>query len=425
MNTQMVGWVSLVVFVLTVIIGVKRKINLGILAIAVSFLMGFFVLTDGGSLSSIELKGIPITSLFPLNLFWMIVSVSILLNIGTVNGSFDIVIKKMVGLIKGRRSLIPVFLFLIVMVGCSLGAGTTGAVVLLCTIAVTIAKDQKIDPVFILLSVLTGASAAAGSPVAVIGMICNSFSEETWGEPIAPYHMFPSTALMSIALFAVVYILFKGWRLERYPVQQKTELPKLNKKQIMTLMGMAVFIVLAIVIKLEIGLCAFLVAAVLLLLGCADEKQVIAEVPWQSTIMICGMCMLIGVVKLAGGMELLTNMLTRFITPFTAKPIYSLIGSLLSMVSSITGVVLPTMLPTIPEVAAQTGQDPYALITALAYGANITCASPISSMGAIAVGIMSSIKEWDSGQIFKKMLLYTGILMAAAAVFSNIFIFGS
>ena len=422
MSSQMIGWVSLLVFLLTVIIGVKRKINLGILAIAVSFLFGFFVLTDGGSLSSVELKGTPITSLFPLNLFWMIVSVSILLNIGTVNGSFDIVIKKMVGLVKGRRSLIPIFLFLIVLVGCSLGAGTTGAVVLLCTIAVTIARDQKIDPVFILLSVLTGATAAAGSPVAVIGMICNNFSMETWGEQIAPYHMFPGTTLMSVASFVLVYILFRGWKLERFPKQPKADVEKLNQKQIITLIGMAVFIILAIGLKFEIGLCAFLVAAILLLLGCAEEKQVIAEVPWRSTIMICGMCMLIGVVNLAGGMELLTNMLSRFITPYTAKPIYSLIGSLLSMVSSITGVVLPTMLPTIPEVAASVGQDPYSLVTALAFGANITCSSPISSMGAIAVGIMSTIKEWDSDKIFKKMLLFTVVLMAASAVFSAILI---
>ena len=415
MSAQMMGWVSLLVFVLVIVIGVKRKVNLGILAIAAAFLFGFFIRTEGGSLSCVELKGRPVTSLFPLELFWMIVSVSILLNIGTVNGSFDIVIQKLVGLVKGRRALIPVYLFVIVLVGCSLGAGTTGAVVLLCTLAVNIARDQEIDPVFTLLSVLTGASAAAGSPVAVIGMICNDFSVKTWGEQAAPYHMFPGTVLMSVASFAVVYVLFRGWRLKPFPVQQERKVQKADRKQIMTLCGMVLFLVLAIGVGFEIGLCAFLIAAALLLLGCADEKQVIAEVPWQSVLMICGMCMLIGVVNLAGGMGLLTDFLSRFMTPFTGKPLYSLIGSLLSMVSSITGVVLPTMLPTIPEVAAQTGQNPYALMTALAFGANITCSSPVGSMGAIAVGIMSSVKEWDADRIFKRMLLYTVILMAVAA----------
>ena len=45
MNMQMIGWVSLVVFILTIVIGIKKKVNLGILAIAVGFVLGFFVMT--------------------------------------------------------------------------------------------------------------------------------------------------------------------------------------------------------------------------------------------------------------------------------------------------------------------------------------------------------------------------------------------
>ena len=61
MNMQMIGWVSLVVFILTIVIGIKKKVNLGILAIAVGFVLGFFVMTEGGSMSSLALSGKPIT----------------------------------------------------------------------------------------------------------------------------------------------------------------------------------------------------------------------------------------------------------------------------------------------------------------------------------------------------------------------------
>jgi len=422
MGTTVLGGISLIIFVLTIVIGMKKKVNLGILAFAVAFLLGLFVYIDGGSMSSPALKGTPVTSLFPFNIFWLALSVSLMLNIGTANGTFDLIIGKLVGLAKGRRALIPVLIFAIMFIACSAGAGSAGVVVLLSTIAATIAKDQDIDPVFMLLSVLSGATVAIGSPFAVIGIVCNSFSEEIWGERIAPSYMYPRAAAMAILTFAVIYIIFRGWKLKRRPVEKNFS--KLNLKQRITLGGFAAFIILTIIAGFEMGLAAFLVTAVLLLLKCADEKKIIEEVPWASILLICGMCVLIGVVKAAGGIDLLTSLLSRLMNHYTVKPIYSIIGSLLAMVSSVTGVVLPTLIPTIPDIAKSTWTNPYALVTALAYGANITCASPISSMGAIALGIMGSNPEYDTASLFKKMLSISFILMGVAAVWAAIGIAG-
>jgi len=424
MSTAVIGWTSLGILIATIILGVKKNVNLGILAIGVSFLLGFFVYVEGGVMSAPALKGKPITSLFPFDIFWMTVSVSLMLNVGTVNGTFDIIIKRLVNLAHGRRALIPVYIFFIVFLACSVGAGTIGVVVLLCTLTSTIAKDQDIDPVFMLLSAICGSTIGVGSPVAVIGIVCNSFSKQLWGEPIAPSYMYPRSAMMAVLTFAAVYILFKGWKLERWPQTEKAAVSKLNREQILTLMGLAVFILLAIVLKFDMGLSAFLIAAILLLFGCADEKRVIAEVPWSSILLISGMCMFIGIIQIAGGMDLLTKALSGLMNRYTVKPLYSVIGSLLAMVSSATGVVLPSMIPTIPEIAAQTGVNPYALVTALAYGANITCASPLGSMGAIALGIMSTNPQWDSSALFKKMLLYVVILTGISALWAALGVAG-
>lgn len=420
MNTEIIGWISLIVFVLTIVIGIKRKVNLGILAIAVGFILGFFVYVEGGAMSAIDLKGKPITGLFPFNIFWMILSVSIMLNICSVNGAFDIVIKKLVGLAGGRRALIPIYVFVLMMIACALGMGTSGVVVLLCTIAANIAKDQDIDPIFMLLSVLTGTTVSIGSPVAVVGIICNGYSEELWGEQIAPSYMLPHAIILALLSFAVVYIIFKGWKLERWPKTKAEDIQKLDSKQIISLIGMLVFIVLSIVLKFDLGLSAFLVAAVLLLLKCADEKKVIATVPWSSVLLISGMCMLIGIVQIAGGMTLLTNLLKTMMNRYTVKPLYSIIGSLLAMVSSITGVILPSMIPTIPEIATATGVNPYSIVTALAFGSNCTVTCPVSSMGAIALGIMSTNPKWDADSLFKRLFIWAFIMMGVAAVLAGI-----
>lgn len=418
MNTLVIGWVSLAVFVGTIILGIKRNMNLGILAVSVSFLLGFFVYVEGGAMSAAKLNGTPITSLFPFNIFWLTLSVSLMLNVGSVNGTFDVIIKKMVGLTKGRRSLIPIYIFVIMFIACSAGAGSSGVVVLLCTIAATLADDQDIDPVFMLLSVLSGSSVSIGSPVAMMGIICNSFSEELWGESIAPGYMYPRSAVMAVLSFAVIYIMFRGWKLERWPEEKQEEAAKLKREQKITLLGLLVFVILSIILKYEMGLIAFLVTAALLLLKCADEEKVIKEVPWSSILLIVGMCMLISVVRIAGGMDLVTTALSKLMNQYTVKPLYSILGSLLAMVSSLTGVVLPTMIPTVPEIAVQTGVNPYSIVTALAYGGNITCASPLCSMGAIALGIMSTNPKWDSSELFKKMLLYSFILMGTAALWA-------
>ncbi|MCU6735108.1 SLC13 family permease [Diplocloster agilis] len=424
MNSVALGWIALLVFILTIVIGVKRKLNLGILAFAVAFVFGLFVKVDGGAMSSVGLKGVPVTSLFPFNIFWLTLSVSLMLNVGSSNGTFDVIISKLVGMAHGRRAIIPIIVFAVMFIACSAGAGSTGVVVLLCTIAATISKDQDIDPVFMLLAVLSGSTVAIGSPVAVIGIICNTFSEDLWGERIAPSYMYPRAAAMAILTFAVIYIIYGGWKLKKRPVDADIKALKLNRQQIITLIGFAAFILLTIVIGFEMGLAAFMVTAILLFLKCADEKKIIAEVPWASILLICGMCVLIGVVTAAGGIDIITNFLKKLMNQYTVKPIYSILGSLLAMVSSVTGVVLPSLIPTIPDIAVSTGTNPYALVTALAYGANITCASPLSSMGAIALGIMGANLEYDISKLFKLMLIMSFILMAVSAVWAAIGIAG-
>lgn len=420
MNTQMIGWISLAVFILTIVVGIKRKVNLGILAVAVGFILGFFVMTEGGSMSGLELRGKPITDLFPFNIFWMILSVSLMLNVGSANGAFDIVIKKLVGLTGGRRALIPIYVFVIIAAACAAGIGTSGVVILLCTIASNIAKDQKIDPIFMMLTVLIGTTVAIGSPVGIIGIVCNGYAEDLWGQTIAPSYMLPHSIALASLSFAFIYMVFKGWKLERWPQHSAEKIPKMNSKQIISLFGMAVFIILSIVVGFDIGLSAFLVAAVLLLLRCADEKKVIAMVPWSSVILISGMCMLIGIVQQAGGMELLTEVLENFMNRYTAKPLYSLIGSLLALVSSTTGVILPSMIPTIPEIAEAAGVNPFGMVTALAFGANCAVISPLNSMGAIAMGIMGANPDWDTGVLFRRLLTWVFILMGVAAVLAGI-----
>ena len=101
---QLIPALSLVIFIVTIVVGIKTKLNLGILSLAVAFIFGLFVVVEGGSISW-DLGGEPITSLFPFDIFWPVLTVSLMLNIANNNGTFNIIINKMAGLARGRRAL--------------------------------------------------------------------------------------------------------------------------------------------------------------------------------------------------------------------------------------------------------------------------------------------------------------------------------
>ena len=48
--------------------------------------------------------------------------------------------------------------------------------------------------------------------------------------------------------------------------------------------------------RLDVGLTSFFVAAVLILLGVAKEKQALAKIPWGTLLLICGVGVLMNVV---------------------------------------------------------------------------------------------------------------------------------
>lgn len=423
MNSQAIAIISLIVLVATIFVGVKKKINLGILGLAVAFVFGFFVQVEGGAMSSAALGGKPFLELFPMKIFWPILGISLMLSVGNINGTYNIAIKWMTKLANGKRRLLPIIVFLIMTVAVYLGVGTSGVVVLLCTIATNIAYDQDIDPVFMLMSVLCGCFIGVASPMSIIGIICNNYAEEYYGQVYTSVSIVRAL-VMCLIMFVIVYVGFKGWKLEDWEPMKSEDIPKMDKKQWMTLGGLAAFIILGLVFKFDLGLCGILIATILLICGCADQKKVIADVPWGSIIMISGMCILVGVVSAAGGMDLLVSALSSVATKITVKPIYALIGGIMGLVSSITSVILPTMLPTIPELAAGTGVQPFSLFLALAFCANATCCCPVSSMGAIAHGIMSGKNKWDSDVMFKKMLLWSAILMVSVAIMAAVGVCG-
>ncbi len=170
-------------------------------------------------------------------------------------------------------------------------------------------------------------------------------------------------------------------------------------------------------------------AGVLVLLGAVDEKKAIKTIPWGTLILICGMGVLVNVIHTLGGITLISDFLTSFMSEGTATPILAATSGILSWVSSTTGVLMPTMYPIAASVCETFGSgvsyvELISAITATSFAAAI---SPLSTGGAIIMSSYSAARETiteEMNRMFRTLFLlsvgnvFINVVMAALGVFN-------
>lgn len=131
--------------------------------------------------------------------------------------------------------------------------------------------------------------------------------------------------ITTIVLSVVIFLVFKGYQVKEPVKGEQERLSAFTQKQILTLIGFLVMIVVSALFKRNVGLVSFTVAVVLMLLNAADEKVVIKGVPWSTLLMVTGIGMLMNIVSSVGGVELMSNGLASIMSPRTAVAIQGLV----------------------------------------------------------------------------------------------------
>ena len=134
-------------------------------------------------------------------------------------------------------------------------------------------------------------------------------------------HLFLSTLLSGFVLTLVVYIGYKGWRVNSENSLKLSEIPAFNRNQKITMASIIAMVIFCIGFKFDTGLFAFAAASVLILLQCADEKTAIRQIPWGTLMMICGVGVLVNVLTKLGGIKLVSDFLASHMTAQTVVPI--------------------------------------------------------------------------------------------------------
>jgi Na+/H+ antiporter NhaD/arsenite permease-like protein len=188
-----------------------------------------------------------------------------------------------------------------------------------------------------------------------------------------------------------------------------------------TLAAITSLILGALFFGVQVGMGAFLVSVVLVLLGTADDREAIRQMPWSVIIMVSGVTVLIAVLEEAQGVDLLVSMVARISTAESVTAVVAFLTGLISVYSSTSGVVLPAFLPMVPGLAQQLGgADPLAIAASMNVGGHLVDVSPLSTIGALCI---ASAPVDTSRALFNKLLAW-GLSMAAVGAAICYLMFG-
>ncbi len=375
------AWVSVGALVLAVALSVLTRINVGILSLAMAWLVGVYL---GGMSVNTVLAG------FPVPLLVTLVGVTLLFSVADTNGTLSRLTGRAVRLCRGNAGLLPVMFFAVGVVVSTIGAGGTPASALLAAPAMAVAGRAGIPP--LLMAVMAGNGALAGtlSPFAPGGVVANDVMARI-GLDGLEWQTYGYNVLAHLLVGLGGFVLLGGLKLVRGHAgnagnagSADSDVEPFERRHWLTLAGIAALIAAVVGFDAHVGLTAVFIAALLTLLGCVDERQAIQRMPWGVILMVTGLTVLISIMQRTQGMDLFTSGLAGISTSETVVPMMAFGTGLISVYSSTSGVVMPAFLPMVPDLAQQVGAVEHVhLAWSITVGGGLVDLSALSTVGAL------------------------------------------
>ena len=373
--------ISVAALVLAVLVSCVSRLNVGVLAIAMAWIVGVFI---GGMPVSTIMAG------FPSQLFLTLTGVTLLFTLAQCNGTLEQLTRRAVSVCRGNRGAIPIMFFLTAAALSSIGPGNIATAALVVPLAMATAARTGI-PLF-LMAIMAGNGANAGglSPFAPTGIIVSGLMARNGlaGYEVQTY-VYNLLAHMAVAFGG--YALFGGLKLFAAGDASAADaiggdIQPLERRHWITIAVIGALIVSVLVLNVHVGMAAFAGAVILVLSGAGDDGEAVKRMPWRVIVMVCGVTVLIALVEKAQGIDLLVSLVAKVATPESVTGVVALLTGLVSVYSSTSGVVLPAFLPMVPGLAAELpGASALAIASSMNIGGHLVDVSPLSTIGALCL----------------------------------------
>lgn len=406
---------ALLLFLTAIILAFIRHVNIGIVALAMGVIgVRIFGLTDKDLISGIS-----------SGMFCTLVGITLLFSIIKQTGALDLLAQKIVDSTGNRVWLLPITIYLAGFVIAGVGPGAVPALAIIPALAVTTALHVGYNPLMLALIGEFGLIAGRMTSITPEAAIITHAASSAGFENVMPIILVCQT-LVTLIYVIIIFLLFKGYKLKTPKTNLKdTKLPSFTKNQILSLLGIPLMLILMIAFKINIGLAAFFVSALLVLFGVAKDGEALKALPWSTIIMVVAVGALLSVVNKVGGIKLMSAAISSIMTSSTAVPLMGISAGLLSLVSSALAVVYPTMMPMCADIASQVGGvSPVALMAAVGSGGSVAGISPMSTGGALILAALgTNLDNFTSTQqakVFVKLLIFSGGSLVLLAIISGL-----
>lgn len=413
---------------IAIAIGYKTKINTGLVAIIFAYLIGCFVM---------GMKPKEIINGWPINIMFIIFSVSFFYNFALVNGTLEKIARLLLYYFRKVPVLLPFALLLVSTSIAALGAGFFTVMAFMAPISLLICKEAKMNLLIGAIATTWGSLVGGNFLISNGGVVYTGLIETAgYGNHVFNYTMAIFLASLVLAVLCVVFFRFifkkTDTSIETLSFEKPEPFTMKQKQNLLLILIMVVMVLLFPILKLlipnaavisfinskiDISLIAVIFSVIALLMNLAPQKDVLAKVPWNTIIMICGVNMLINIAIKAGTIELLAGWVGRNVSTVLLPVVITLVAAVMSFFSSVTGVVCPALFPLVPTICAATSINPMLLFICIVLGAQSSSLSPFSSGGSLILGSCDS--EEERNIMFPKLLFYVvPVTMMATIIFN-------
>ncbi|MBQ9889823.1 MAG: hypothetical protein IJM39_00260 [Firmicutes bacterium] len=385
--------IFVIAIVLSIVIGMKLKTNIGLIALAFAFICGPFLWGIGPS---------KVINYFPVSTFLMIFCGTYFYGFAIDNGTFKNIAGKILWKFRNKTKIMPIILYITAVLVCFLGANSGSCCIFFSPIVFSILTEMGVNPLMGVFIVYCGATGGSMMPwtsdfARKEAMWVPQFGDSAHGV-MSAYSVF-QFVFMTIAVLVVFFITksYKG----RAAVSI-TEPEPLNKKQKQNLVIIVIFS-LALLLPPIIGMlvpnkiCKFLqsnvtiyvlstVGAVVchaLKLGDIDTI-VTKRIPWKSMWIVAGMGTLMGMANDIGVTEVIGKFMGESIPKWLVPAVLVICCGLLSSVVH-GAVVQPMMNSFVPILAGVSGANIFGLAFCVQAALSLSGISQFSAGGNVAV----------------------------------------
>lgn len=409
--------ISLLALLVAIVVGFVRNANVGILCMGLAMALGVVF----------DISASDLISGFSSSLFIQMVGITYLFAIINGNGTLELLARKMVALVGKKKALIPFVMYILGFIICAVGPGAIPSLAIIPVIAIPVAVSAGINPIMTAIIGDLGVMSGRMSPLTPEAAVVRELMEEQGmdGNTVPIMIALTVTALI---VMAIVYVYYKGWRVENTDVESRQELPKFDPSQILSLLGLIITAVGVLFFSWNVGLTGFLVGSVLIVVGSGNEGQSIKNIPWSVILMVLGVGILMNVISLSGGIDIMVAGMEKVMGERTASMIMSIAAGVMSFFSSGLGVVFPTLIPTASGLASGIGVSALELVAVIVIGGTVAGFTPISTTGALIMAGVSqqenAEEKFPQNRLFVELFAVSFLALAVLAVMAVIGVFG-